>query len=350
MAKLNEGDVIEGIFAIALSLYLAYGTVDKRKLNEIRTKVDTKLFSSGRFKYDVVKNLKRQIGKNIPDFINVSFEMRLKPESVQGAFGKDYNVLYKTSKDVGNIDKKIDQLIKAIQNSSFSRKADTAINTFLKNKTKDILTIVVVADGIAGESSGGELKGDVMIDIYAQSGSSNKKIARGSIPFSLKSESSTVANLSPYKGMLAIAKAIGIKWDAEKKYVRLSQPFKGPTEQKAKFKLIESMYSDLQKKIITESSKSSFTNNALDFLAKSIFGSDLADLIDIQRGGVKEITVEYFNQLKKTVNLLPKVNGKNLVFVDTNTDTTLFQIRTKLRESANEAKFYLEVGKGIYSK
>ena len=43
MAKLNEGDVIEGIFTIALSLYLAYGEVDKRKLNEIRTKVDTKM-------------------------------------------------------------------------------------------------------------------------------------------------------------------------------------------------------------------------------------------------------------------------------------------------------------------
>ena len=33
MAKLNEGDVIEGIFTIALSLYLAYGKVDKNELN-----------------------------------------------------------------------------------------------------------------------------------------------------------------------------------------------------------------------------------------------------------------------------------------------------------------------------
>jgi hypothetical protein len=29
MAKLNEGDVIEGIFTIALSLHLAYGKVEK---------------------------------------------------------------------------------------------------------------------------------------------------------------------------------------------------------------------------------------------------------------------------------------------------------------------------------
>jgi len=38
------------------------------------------------------------------------------------------------------------------------------------------------------------------------------------------------------------------------------------------------------------------------------------------------------------------------VFVDKKTKAPIFQIRTKLRESANEAKFYLEVGKGIYAK
>ena len=63
MAKLNEGDVIEGIFTIALSLYLAYGKVEKSKLNLIRTQIETKLFSSGRFKHVVASNLKRQ--KNI---------------------------------------------------------------------------------------------------------------------------------------------------------------------------------------------------------------------------------------------------------------------------------------------
>lgn len=350
MAKLNEGDVIEGIFAIALSLYLAYGKIDKKKLNEIRTKIDTKMFSTGRFKYTVASNHKRQIGKNLPDFLNVSFEMRLKPESIQGAFGKDYIVLYKSSKDLGNIDKKIDQLIKSVENSSFARKADFAINTFLKNKSSEIITITVVADGIAGESSGGQLKGDVMLEIYATKKGTNKKIAGGTIPFSLKSESVTVANLSPYKGMLDIAKAINIKWDAEKKYSRLSQPFKGQVEQTAKFKLIESMYNDLKNNIIKESSKSSFTKNSLNFLRKSIFGSDLADVIDIQRGGVKEITVEYFNELEKNIKLVAEARGNNLIFMDLKTKNTIFQIRTKLRKDANEAKFYLEVGKGAYAK
>jgi hypothetical protein len=151
--------------------------------------------------------------------------------------------------------------------------------------------------------------------------------------------------------MLDIAKAIGIQWDAEDKYVRLSKPFVGPVEQAAKFALIEEMYSDLKSRMIKESVKTTFTDRALDFLAKSIFGSDLADVIDVQSGTVKEITVDYYNQLRKNVTLIAQSNGNNLVFADKKTGVAIFQIRTKLRPPpANEAKFYLEVGKGIYSK
>ena len=36
--------------------------------------------------------------------------MRLKPESVSGAFGESFEVLYNSSKDVGKIKNKIDHL------------------------------------------------------------------------------------------------------------------------------------------------------------------------------------------------------------------------------------------------
>ena len=351
MAKLNEGDVIEGIFTIALSLYLAYGSVDKVKLNKIRTKIDTAMFNTGRFKYSVVEGHVRQRGKNPPDFFNVNFEMRLKPESIQGAFDKEYEILYKSSKDIGNIDKKIDALIRAVNSSSFSRKAETAVDKFLSNNIGEVVTFTVIADGIAGESSGGDIKGDVMLEVFAVKKNGKQKVISGTIPFSLKSESKTVANLSPYFGMLDIAKAIGIKWDAETKYQRLSKPFKGVEEQNAKFELIRAMYKELTESIVKESTKSTFTNNSLEFLKKSIFGSDLADVIDVQENNVKEITVEYFEQIRKNLTLVAKINGNNLVFADKKTNTAIFQIRTKLRPPpANEAKFYLEVGSGIYSK
>lgn len=348
MAKLNEGDVIEGIFTIALSLFLAYGKVEKSKLNEIRTKVDTRMFSSGRFKYKVVDNLKRQVGKNPPDFFNVGFEMRLKPESVQGAFDKEFEVVYKSSKDIGNIDKKIDQLIKSIEGASFSRKAASAVDYFLKNSTGEVVTFTVIADGIAGESSGGEVKGDVTLEVYAMKKGTNKKIIGGTLPFSLKSESITVANLAPYKGMLDIAAAMDIKWDAAEKYSRLAKPFRGPVEQAAKFELINSMYDDLKSKIVESAKSSRFTDNALGFLAKSIFGSDLADVVDVQSGAVKEITVDYFNVLKQNITLEAVIKGENLFFIDKKSKVPIFKIRTKLRP--NEAKFYLEVGKGIYAQ
>lgn len=351
MAKLNEGDVIEGIFTIALSLYLAYGKIEKTELNKIRTKIDTKMFSTGRFKYSVAQNLKRQIGKNPPDFFNVGFEMRLKPESVIGAFDKEYEVLYKSSKDIGNLDKKIDQLIKSVEKADFARKADGAVNYFLKNNKGEVVTFNVIADGIAGESSGGNVKGDVTLEVYAVIKGTNKKIISGSLPFSLKSESVTVANLSPYKGMLDFAEALNIKWNAKEDYDRLSKPFNGVVEQKTKFELISSMYDDLKKEVLKKSKDPNFTKTAFSFLRQSIFGTPSSNVVDIQSGTVKEITVEYFDNLEKTTKLIAEAKGNNLVFLDKDTKVPLFQIRTKLRPPpANEAKFYLEVGKGVYNK
>jgi hypothetical protein len=350
MAKLNEGDVIEGIFTIALCLYLAYGKVDKKELNKIRTKVDSKMFSTGRFKYVVVQNLMRQRPKRPPDFFNVNFEMRLKTESTIGAFSKEYEVLYKSSKDIGKLDKKIDQLIAAFNRADFARKADGAVNYFLDNNVGEIVTFTVIADGIAGESSGGEVKGDVTLEVYATKKGSTKRIISGSLPFSLKSESVTVANLSPYKGMLDFADALNIKWDAKEDYIRLTKPFYGPVEQKAKFQLINSMYNQLKTAVITKSKEPTFSKTAYSFLRKSIFGSDLANVVDVQSGTVKEITVEYFDNLEKNVKLIAEAKGNNLVFLNKDDKTPIFQIRTKLLEDRNEAKFYLEVGKGIYSK
>ena len=349
MAKLNEGDVVEGLFTIGLALYLAYGKIDKKELNRIRTKIDSKIFDKGRFKYEVVGNLKRQIKGKPPDFINVGFEMRLKPKSVPGVFGKDFLPLYEKSQDIGNLDKKIDQLITHIKTANFSRRANSIITRFLNNDTTDNIWISIIADGIAGEASGGEVKGDVEVHIDAVTKRTRKKLTGGSIAYSLKSESVTVANLAPYKGMLSLATALGITWNAKEKYIRLSQPFRGLAEQKVKFAMITSMYNDLKKEIKIKSRTQRFSIDAMGFLRESIFGSDLADVVDIQRGTLKEITVENFDKMSETMNLSIIEKGNNLLFTDEKR-IPIFQIRTKLRPPpANEAKFYLEVGKGIYT-
>jgi hypothetical protein len=356
MGKINEGDVIEGLFSIGLALYLADGKIDKTKLNRLRAKIEPSMFATGRVKVTVADAVVRRSGTHPPDKFTVNIEMRLKPASVTGAFGKDFNkIYYSKSKDIGKIDQKIDQLVKSVSSSAFSSKVRTLVHKFLDNNKSEKVVFVVIADGIAGESSGGEIKGDVTLNVYADVRGRRTLVKGGSIPFSLKSGSVTVANLSPYKGMVDIAKALKIDWNGEEKYERLTKPFSGQTEMAAKFKLIKKMYDELKVEVVKESKKTGvankkFTEHCLNFLGKSIFGEDRASVVDIQESKVKEITPEYFDYLKKTVELVIEAKGNNLVFVDKNSKMPIFQIRTKLRPPpANEAKFYLEVGKGIYS-
>ena len=128
MARVNEGDVMEGIFAIGLCLYIAYGKIDKRQLNKLRTKIEPAMFSAGKFSVKIVKNLQRQKGKKPPDVFNVNLSVRLKPASVTGAFGKDLSMLLKKSSDIGNIDKKIYALMKSTETTSWARNIKSIID------------------------------------------------------------------------------------------------------------------------------------------------------------------------------------------------------------------------------
>jgi hypothetical protein len=356
MSKLNEGDVVEGVFAIGLSLFIAEGEINKTKLNKLRLEIEPEMFTKGRFTHTIAKNVTRKSGSYPADMFTVVVEIRLKPSSVVGAFGKDYNkIYYSKSKDIGKIDDKINEMIKSVTTSAYSAKVKKLVNTFLQNNKKEKVTFVITADGIAGEASGGEVKGDVLLNVYGEIKGKRTLIKGGSIPFSLKSGSVTVANLSPYRGMVDIAKAMEIDWNGEKKYERLAKPFSGAAEMKAKFGLIVKMYDELKKEVVKKSKAGGsqgkkFTSNCFDFLGKSIFGSDLATVVDIQENKVKEITPEYFEILKSRVEFQIEAKGNNLVFNDKKSGKPIFQIRTKLRPPpANEAKFYLEVGKGIYA-
>lgn len=350
MAKINEGDVMEGLFAIAIAVLLAEGKVEKSRVNSIRTMIEPKLFASGRFEYPVAKNVKVQKSKNPADMFNVNLVVRLKEASVTGAYGKEYKMKYSKTADIGNIGRKLDNLIESAQpnRSSYAKKLFDVRDNFLENNQGEVVTFNVVADGIAGESSGGAVKGDVTVTIEAVTSKGKKNIFSQAIPFSLKSESVTVANLSPYNGMVDIARAFGLKWKNLAKYDDIKKKASSPAEKKHRFKLIRMMYDELKKMITTN--KVDISNRAFSFLQDAIFGKDLADVVDMQKGMVKEITYEYFQKIKKSTKLKVSSSGNNIVFSDSKTNVPIFQLRTKLREEANEAKFYLEVGKGIYKK
>lgn len=351
MGKINEGDVMEGLFAIAIAVLLAEGKVEKSKINSIRSSIEPRMFATGRFEYPVAKGVKVQKSGKPADIFNVNLAVRLKEASVTGAYGKEYKMKYSKASDIGNIGKKLDNLLESAhpQKSSYAKKLFEARDNFLENNQGETVTFNVIADGIAGESSGGAVKGDVTVSIEAVSSKGKSNIFSQTIPFSLKSESVTVANLSPYNGMIDIAKAFGLKWKDLSKYDFLKKKATSEAEKKQRFKLIEMMYDELKKMIITN--RLDISNRAYAFLQDAIFGKDLADVVDMQKSGVKEITYDYFQKLKKSTKLSVASEGKNIVFRDSKTNAPIFQLRVKLRPPpANEAKFYLEVGKGIYKK
>ena len=160
MAKLNEGDVMEGVFAIALAQLFAYDRIDKGKLNQIRGQIEPKMFQTGRY-----ETIVRRFSEGSPrDNIEVRLIVRLKYQSTMDAFGPNFEVMLDKASDVGNIGRKIDTLV-AYTNSKYREKIRRIRNAYLKNNVSDDVAITVTADGIAGETSGGEIKGDLDVDV-----------------------------------------------------------------------------------------------------------------------------------------------------------------------------------------
>ena len=88
--KLNEGDVVEGIFAIAVALSLAHDKVDPAKVEAWRKKVEPAMFRKER-QVETIADLSDISTK---DRIKVVLEIRLKsPKTVGGSFGAEYDTV-----------------------------------------------------------------------------------------------------------------------------------------------------------------------------------------------------------------------------------------------------------------
>tara|TARA_A100001234_G_scaffold216999_1_gene223744 strand:- start:1874 stop:2938 length:1065 start_codon:yes stop_codon:yes gene_type:complete len=351
MAKLNEGDVMEGIFAIALAELFAWGTISKTRLNNVRRKVDTSLFRTGRYKTQI-----RKFRDGKPeDRIEVNLEMRMKYESTRMAFGEEYAPLYDKSGDIGNLDRKIDSLI-SYTKSNYRRMVDQVKRSYLDNDKEDDVVITIVADGIAGESSGGMIKGDleVLVDI------NGVKAMDQRLNFSLKSGSKTLANLSPYNGMMDILKRFGAQVSDEQMYAStlggtLAQA-RTPAEKKMKVDLIKQLYNEVLTTLKDQQGTAAFKQQAFKLFRDVTFGDDLADVVDIDKTKVKEMTVDYINELEqKVTNFAVEKKSDNLKFKIMPQNKELFQLRFKNRSATingefkiKELKFYIEAGPAAY--
>lgn len=354
MAKLNEGDVMEGIFAICLAELFASdgGTINKGNINKWRRQIDPSIFRNGNAKI-VIREFKD--GKP-QDKIKVVLIVRLKYESTNMAFGPNYEPLYAKSADIGNIERKIDNLI-LYTKTHYRTLIQKTKDSYLKNNKSDQVEIVINADGIAGESSGGDIKGDLEVSVTMNG---QKQMDR-TLSFSLKSGSKTLANLSPYNGMMDILKRFGISLPEEAKYRKvlgeqLAQA-RTPAEKKLKVDTIKELYKETLESLETASRNSSFKDQAFELFKSVTFGSDLANVVDIDKSKIKEITPDYINELQKNTNSIDvQKTSDNLKFIIKPLNKELFQLRFKKRVVGSgedfqikELKFYVEAGPAAYN-
>lgn len=358
MAKLNEGDVMEGIFAICLAELFASdsGTINKGNINKWRRQIDPGIFRNGRAEIVV-----REFKDGRPqDQIKVTLIIRLKYESTNMAFGANYAPLYEKSSDIGNIDRKIDNLI-TFTKTHYRSLIQKTKDSYLKNNKSDKVDIVINADGIAGESSGGDIKGDLEVTVTMNG---QKQLDR-TLSFSLKSGSKTLANLSPFNGMMDIVGRFGVSLPNETKYRKvLGEQLvqaRTPGEKKLKVDTIKELYDETLSSLKDASSTQGFKDKAFELFKSMTFGSDLANVVDIDKSKIKEITVDYINQLQKdTKSIIVDESGsgsnKTLKFKLVPGNKELFQLRFKKRVEGSgnsfqikELKFYVEAGPAAYA-
>lgn len=356
--KFNEGDVMEGIFAVAVGLYLKDGKVDKQALNKIRTQINPAKFADGKENIVIIKNRLNKL-----DRVSISVSIKLKAKSTAAAFGEDYLPLYTKDSDIGYIDQKINTLINSITSTNFGRAILKAKDNFINNSRAEYIDLFVENDGIEGERSGGLLKGDVSVKLYAFE-KANKKKAIGTFNtnYSLKSGSTTVASLSPLNGIKKIYESLGGDVKVFKDYEEaLHITPKTPSERTAISEIIINMYKELGKQLVELYNKNhyQFSQAAIDFLIINMHGTDMASIIDIRKSSIKEMNSDYLETMKtiKSLAFKPVVvpNLKNVIrFInaDNPTDTTLantlFQLRLKINTTSSgtsERKFMIELGK-----
>jgi len=352
MAKLNEGDVMEGVFAIALAQLFAYDRIDKGKLNQIRAQIEPKMFQTGRY-----ETIVRRFSEGNPkDNIEVKLIVRLKYQSTMDAFGPNFEIMLEKASDVGNIGRKIDTLI-SYTNSKYRAKIKRIRDAYLKNNESDDVAITITADGIAGETSGGEVKGDLDVDVVIN----DKTYLDERLNFSMKSGSKTLANLSPFNGMMDILRRFNIQLKDEEKYRKLLGEVlataRTPQEKKLKVQTIKELYSDVKKGLASLSSTPQLKQAAFQLFRDVTFGTDLAEVVDVDKTKVKEITLDGINKLEEeTTSVEAVMVGDNIKFRLNPSNEVLFQLRFKNRSSSvngefniKELKFYVEAGKAAYA-
>ena len=335
----NLGSVMEGIFAIAVGLIMSESDAPGRQLtestvNNIRSQVKSSMYTRAGFTKVLFRGKQFRVKTKgnqadyVPDMVTVTLKVSLKEGEVVSAFGKKY---YENTKE-----SVIQQLISQVVTSATKYKKDleAAKNQYLLNQMPEKVDIVIVADGVGGEQSGGDLKGDVLVDITIN----GQKIIDKNLNFSLKAgktPSKTISNESPYKSMARINETFGLGIDAQK-YSFLAATSRTGKEKHEKVKYTQMFYDETLNGLVRVFSDGTGSQKAWDFLKRAAFGSDYANVVSIGASKTTESSIAYINALQKryptlTAERSPKGKGHNVKFIIQEIKKPLFQIRYKNR-------------------
>jgi hypothetical protein len=270
-----------------------------------------------------------------PDSISVNLSIRLKASEVEEAYGRNLERM-PSGVDYGRLETKITQLIES-RGSMFFKKLIVAKNRFLKNNKTDTVQYQVIADGVAGESTGGNIKADVLIRITAN----GRSLISENINFSLKSESSTIENVGLVRGVQEV-------------YNMFSSSFRGQTARDAQI-LLQQLTSSrrVNRTALTAffnlvsnnlPSGTSLTSQYFQYFKTKAFGADKSQVVNVTRRGLEEMNMGYIEYLEKYGSggrpLLLEVRATegDIRFVGSNIDGEEFLFKIRLKKEHGEIK------------
>jgi hypothetical protein len=289
LLEANQGDIAEGLFALGLGLLLAdpSGKLFDDKFDEWRKILDPDKPTTTTLYKDRYTNK-----QGVTDLLEVELLLRLKsPKTCSLAFGggcADFENLPSSLQD------KISTIKRELLTTPSIKQLLNARNEFLENNVEEYVKIVINADGVEGEKSGGTLKGDVIADIYVGAGS-YEDARRGEVSlnlqdqagvgWSLKSQSTTVGNLSVLDGFTDLATLVGLPQFLKsvpiwKKY--LADKDEAGEKRKLSSDFIKKVSNAFADEFMTIPDTPELTKKIYAFINTQTFGTDKVDIIDIK--------------------------------------------------------------------
>ena len=255
--------------------------------------------------------------KGFLDFSQVELKVRVKEAETGAYYGPNLKKLIDEEKKKGKVkDVKYNEIKKKMlflinsKQTAFFRDLKNAKKRYITNSKNDAVKWTVDADGIAGETSGGDIKQDVTIQIFAD----GKRIIRSELNFSLKSDSVSIHGGGIYNSMPEIFEMFeGIipasRVSEGKRYLKSITTKRGHEETSKA--AINSLWR-LVGNGIPKTHNTKLSDHFWGILEKRLFGSSTAykgkiQVLEMNQDELREVTQKQFTKLKNSnILLYPK--------------------------------------------